>query len=195
MNNSEIIDTLKSVIEAIGEGNVPQDIMEALKKADVPVDKEKESEIDTTTRNFRDAQYGEDIFSRDLQKKIVESQKVYYWLRVYMKDEMEIGAGDKVIFKYVPSGEELEGTFACYSKSTKNTDEDATVQWIPEEDKKVLCIMIDLEEINDPIRSVKYPFIRTLFKGSKWYDHSLMRREEFEISSSNKPINYYDIDF
>ena len=51
---------------------------------------------------------------------IIENQKIYFWIRIYLKDEIEISPDTKVKIKYVPEEEELETIFVCYSKKKGN---------------------------------------------------------------------------
>ena len=53
----------------------------------------------------------------DSVKTKVEKQKVYFWIRVYLSEEVpELEPGDDITIKYMPSGEELITKFICYSK-------------------------------------------------------------------------------
>ena len=54
--------------------------------------------------------------------KIIEEQKVYFWIRVFLKEEdNNIQAGDNITIKYTPSGETLttqfiaDGTLSTYT--------------------------------------------------------------------------------
>ena len=129
--------------------------------------------------------------------KIVEGQKVYFWIRVYLSEEDNIlTSNDDISIRYVNSGEVLETKFICYAKSNLTQDHDPNVvNYNPEDDKKVLCLMVDSERINK--NSDDIPFIRTLFKIGKYYDYQLLRREELElvINKSGEILDYFDIDF
>ena len=47
----------------------------------------------------------------DPAMKILEEQKVYIWIRLYLKEEANVEVGDDVIITYTPSGEKLETKF------------------------------------------------------------------------------------
>lgn len=126
---------------------------------------------------------------------VSEKQKVYVWYRVYLKEEdidININVGDDV--SIIWKDEKLTSKFICYGKTGMNRDFDHIVRFDSEDDKKILCLMVDLEVINE---SEEIPFIRTLFKAGKHYEYQLFKREElkFIIDSTNEEIKYYDINF
>ncbi len=127
---------------------------------------------------------------------VAEEQKIYFWIRLYIKDEnLEINQGDDINLVYTPSGELLETKFICYGKQGLEKDFDNQVtSYNPEDDKKILCLMIDSKVIN---YSNDIPFIRTLFKTGYHYEYQLVKRDEliFKISKNDLIIDYYDIDF
>lgn len=129
--------------------------------------------------------------------KIVESQKIYFWIRVYLSEEDRILLpNDGISIKYVESGEVLEAKFICYAKSNLNKDHDPdVVSYNPEEDKKVLCLMVDSERIDK--NSDDIPFIRTLFKIGRYYEYQVVKREDLEliVDKSGQKLEYFDIDF
>ena len=137
-----------------------------------------------------------DEVSKDVTTKIVEEQKVYFWIRLYLKDEdPNIQVGDDIVIEYTPSGEELTTKFICYDKQGLSTDhQDEITNYNPEDNKKVLCLMVDTKMVNynDDI-----PFIRTLFKTSYHYDYQLVRRDEllFVDKKSGLLLDYFDVDF
>lgn len=137
-----------------------------------------------------------DEVSKDVTTKIVEEQKVYFWIRLYLKDEdPNIQVGDDIVIEYTPSGEELSTKFICYDKQGLSTDhQDEITNYNPEDNKKVLCLMVDTKMVNynDDI-----PFIRTLFKTSYHYDYQLVRRDEllFVDKKSGLLLDYFDVDF
>ena len=127
---------------------------------------------------------------------IIENQKIYFWIRIYLKDEIEISPDTKVKIKYVPEEEELETIFVCYSKKKGNHNFnklEEIVEYETEDDKKVLCLMVDSDRINK--NSEDIPFIRTLFKISRWYYPQVFKLSDLEISSNGTLLNYYDIEF
>jgi hypothetical protein len=137
-----------------------------------------------------------DEVSKDVITKIVEEQKVYFWIRLYLKDEdPNIQVGDDIIIEYVPSGEELITKFICYDKQGLSTDHQGEItNYNPEDNKKVLCLMVDTKMVNynDDI-----PFIRTLFKMSYHYNYQLVKRDEllFINGKNGMLLDYFDVDF
>lgn len=137
-----------------------------------------------------------DEVSKDVTTKIVEEQKVYFWIRLYLKDEdPNIQIGDDITIEYTPSGEKISTKFICYDKKGLSVDhQDEITNYNPEDNKKVLCLMVDTKMINynDDI-----PFIRTLFKTSYHYEYQLIRRDEllFTNSRNGMLLEYFDVDF
>ncbi len=128
--------------------------------------------------------------------RIVEEQKVYFWIRLYLKEENEnLQIGDDVVISWTPSGEKLTTKFAAYAKKGLERDHfDEVTNYNPEDDKRVLCLLIDnnMVNFNDDI-----PFIRTLFKTGYHYEYQLVKREElqFVVSKNGVILDYYDCDF
>lgn len=129
--------------------------------------------------------------------QIIEKQKVYFWIRLYLREEDQIlDPNDTIQIRYVTSGEVLETKFICYNKSILNQDHDPdVVNYNPEDDKKVLCLMVDSEKINKDSEDI--PFIRTLFKIGQYYDYQLLKREELEfiVQKNGQILDYFDVDF
>jgi len=128
--------------------------------------------------------------------KIIEEQKIYFWIRLYLSEEdQNIQIGDDVVITYNPSGEELITKFICYGKSGLERDHnDEVINYNPDDDKKVLCLMVDENVIN---YSEEIPFIRTLFKTGRHYEYQLMRRDELLFINKRNGfiLDYYDCDF
>jgi hypothetical protein len=127
--------------------------------------------------------------------EITEKQKVYFWIRVYLHNEIDIKPDTDVSIQYVSSGEKLITKFICFAKQGINKDmEENVINYNPEEDKKVLCLMIDSERIDN--NSDDIPFIRTLFRIGKYYTPQILRNSDMLISdSSGNKLDFYDIDF
>jgi len=72
--------------------------------------------------------------------------------------------------------------------------DDELTSYNAEEDKKVLCLMVDEKEIN---QSTNIPFIRTLFKLGHHYEYNVMRRDEliFTNDRNGVMIDWFDCDF
>ena len=129
--------------------------------------------------------------------KVIEEQKVYIWIRLYLKEESDVQIGDEIFMTYKPSGEKLETKFICYDKTSLSKDHDdleKIINFNPEDDKKVLCLMVDQEKIN---KGTNIPFIRTLFKSSIHYQYQLLRRDEltFTNSRTGETLDYFDCDY
>lgn len=126
---------------------------------------------------------------------VVEQQKVYIWIRLYLKDELtSTQIGDDISMVYKPSGEKLSTKFICYGKTglTKDHDDmEKIINFNPEDDKKELCLMVDESTIN---KGDGIPFIKTLFKTSIHYQYQLVRRDEliFVNDRTGEVLDYFD---
>lgn len=138
-----------------------------------------------------------DFSSEDFvpRSQIREKQKVYFWIRVYLKEEIDLDPMTELTLTYNPSVEQVNCKFVCYAKkgTEKNQNEDV-INYNPEDDKKVLCLMVDAERID--VYSDDIPFLRTLFRISRWYQPSIIRIMELTLQKSNgEKIDFFDIDF
>jgi hypothetical protein len=127
----------------------------------------------------------------------IEKQKIYIWLRVYLKSEIsDIKEGDDFKIEYTPSGEKLISKFIAYGKknSIKDADDYTQIQVNTEDDNKVLCLMVDENEIQN---GENIPFIRTLFKTSRHFEYQVYKREQLTITNirTNEILDYIDCDF
>jgi hypothetical protein len=127
----------------------------------------------------------------------VEKQMVYIWIRLYLKEEISnIKDGDEFVIKYKLSGEELNTTFICFGKqnSFKDSEDYTEIQMLSEDDKKVLCLMVNEEDIKI---GESIPFIRTLFKGSVHYQEQVYHRDDMTFTNkrTSEVMNYIDCDF
>jgi len=127
----------------------------------------------------------------------VEKQMVYIWIRLYLKEEISnIKDGDEFVINYKPSGEELNTTFICFGKqnSFKDAEDYTEIQMLTEDDKKVLCLMVNEEDIKI---GESIPFIRTLFKGSIHYQEQVYHRDDmtFTNTRTSEVMKYIDCDF
>jgi hypothetical protein len=134
--------------------------------------------------------------SDDTVNTIIEEQRTFFWIRLYIKDEQpNIEVGDDVTIHYIPSGEKMTTKFICYGKQGLDKDNGELVtHYNTEDDKKVLCLMIDEKMVNF---SEDIPFIRTLFKTGRHFEYQLVRRDEllFIIDKNNIILDYYDTSF
>ena len=126
--------------------------------------------------------------------KVLEEQKVYIWIRLYLKEESDIEIGDDIIMAYKPSGEKLETKFICFGKEGMEKDNDGLVNWNSEDNKKVLCLMVDQDKINN---GTDIPFIRTLFKTGIHYEYQLLKRDDlvFLNERTKETLEYFDCDY
>jgi hypothetical protein len=137
-----------------------------------------------------------DIVDQTAMSKVTEEQKVYFWIRLYLKDDnINAEIGDDISINWKQSGEKLVTKFICYGKKGLNKDyNDQVTNYNSEDDKKCLCLMIDTKMVNfnDDI-----PFIRTLFKTGYHYQYQLVKREDlqFIIDKNGMILDYFDCDF
>lgn len=131
-----------------------------------------------------------------LETKVNEEQKIYTWIRLFLKEEsQDIIIGDDIIIKWLPTGEELETKFIAYGKVGIDKDHtDEVRQYVSEDDKKCLSLMVDERIIN---YSNEIPFIRTLFKTGRYYEYQLVKRTEliFINKRTNIELDYFDCNF
>lgn len=135
---------------------------------------------------------GEDFVPRS---EIKQKQKVYFWIRVYLKEETDIEVNTDVSIVWHETGEKLTTKFICYSKKGLDRDLDEQVtNYNPEDDKKVLCLMVEEDKIN--IDNEDIPFIKTLFKIGRFYEKQVWRKEDMSLlDGSGKELPWFDIDF
>lgn len=149
---------------------------------------EKIRTIDTTELS--------DGVSNEAVNTVIEEQRTFFWVRLYIKDEQpNIEVGDDVTILYTPSGEKMTTKFICFGKQGLDKDNGKLVtHYNTEDDKKVLCLMIDEKIVNF---SNEIPFIRTLFKTGRHFEYQLVRRDElqFIIDKNNIILDYYDTSF
>jgi hypothetical protein len=127
---------------------------------------------------------------------VIEDQKIYFWIRLFLKEEdSNLKVGDDIIIKWNPSGEELETKFFAWGKKgfEKDLSEDIT-SYNPEDDKKVLSLMIDEKAVN---YNDNIPFIRTLFKTGRHYEYQLVKRTDLVFINKRNGVilDYFDCDF
>jgi hypothetical protein len=146
----------------------------------------------------------------EIISKVVEEQKVYFWIRLYLKEEdLNIQAGDDIVIRYQPRStfidgvkiweseqvEELVTKFVCYGKKGLEKDHDnEVVNYSNEDDSKILCLMVDETTVNF---GEGIGFIRTLFKTGRHYEYQLVRRDELLFINKRNGVilDYFDCDF
>ena len=126
--------------------------------------------------------------------KVIEEQKVYIWIRLYLKEEdSKLLPNDNITLSY--KDEVLVTKFICYGKAQVHDDiDDFMIKYDSEDNKKILCLMIDINSIN---YNDNIPFLRTLFKIGIHYEYQLVKRDDlkFIIDRTGEVIDYYDSDF
>lgn len=150
------------------------------------VDKAKTIDVDKI--NFD----GEDFQPKT---KIIQKQRVYLWMRLYLKNDIDILPETKVMMVYNGGEELLETYFMYFGK--KGLERDVNGQIInfnPDDDKRVLCLLIDTDRLN--VNCVDIPYIKTLFPLGKFYKPQYIKKMDFEfLIDGDKQIEFYDIDF
>lgn len=131
----------------------------------------------------------------DLQVKEIEKQKVYLWIRILLKDIVgDLQIGDDFEITYLPKNEKIISKFIAFGKKNLNRDLDnAVVNYDPEDDTKILCLMVDESQLE----SNEIPFIRSLFKTSKYFEYQVYRRVDLEFRNvrTQQVYEYLDADF
>jgi hypothetical protein len=127
---------------------------------------------------------------------VTEEQKVYFWIRLFLKEEdPNVNIGDDITIEWVPTGEKLQTKFIAFGKKGFDKDGgDEITSYSTEDDKKILSLMIDTKMVNfnDDI-----PFIRTLFKTGYHYQDNIFKRSEllFVNNRNSMILDYFDCDF
>lgn len=125
----------------------------------------------------------------------VTPEKVYFWTRLYLTQEDPcVKIGDTVWIEYTPSGERLETKFIAYGKKGLERDHEGEVtNYNPEDDQRILCLMIEEKTVN---HSDEIPFLRTLFKLGRHYEYQVVRRTELIfVKEDGGILEYYDCEF
>ena len=139
-----------------------------------------------------------DVISKEEQeiKQVVNEQKIYFWIRLFLKEEdSNLEVSDDISIKWTPTGEELKTKFICYAKTGLQKDYDEQiVNYNSEDDKKVICLMVDEGQVN---YNENIPFIRTLFRVGRHFEHQLVKRSEllFVNDRNGMILDYFDCTF
>ena len=149
------------------------------------VDQAKKINLDKVDFN------GEDFVPRS---EVKQKQKVYFWIRVYLKEEVEISQDIDVSIVW-KENERLTTKFICYAKKGLDKDlEEQVTNYNPEDDKKVLCLMVEEDRIN--INNEDIPFIKTLFKIGRFYEKQVWQRTDMKLTDKDgRELPWFDIDF
>jgi len=140
------------------------------------------------------AELSDDV-SKDPEVEITP-EKIYFWTRIYMKQENpSLEIGDVISMRHIPSGEEIKAQFFAYGKTgLERNHDDELINFDPEDDKKVICLMVEEKTINE---SEDIPFMRTLFKLGRHYEYNVIRRGDLHFINDRNGvmIEWYDCDF
>jgi len=149
---------------------------------------EEAKKIDVNKVNFE----GEDF---QPQTKIIQKQKVYFWIRLYLKDEIDIKPETKVSLIYLDGKEQLDTYFMYFGKKGLERDKDGQiVNFNPEDDKRILCLLVDSDRINNNNEDI--PYIKTLSPLSKHYKPQYFKKFDFSILLNDEtPLDFFDIEF
>ena len=133
----------------------------------------------------------------EVKTEIIEKQRIYFWIRLYLKNEIkDIKPGDILRICYIPSGEILNTTFVVFGKKNLNRDLDnEIINYDPENEPKTLCLMVDEDDIKE--NSDGIPFIRSLFKTFGYYEFRVYNRSELTFTNvrTGEVAEYIDTDF
>ena len=125
--------------------------------------------------------------------RIIQKQRVYIWIRLYLKNEIEIKPETLVQIEY-NGQEKLDTHFMFFGKKGLERDKDGQiVNFDPEDDTKVLCLMVDVEKIDKDNENI--PFMKTLFKLGKFYEPQIIKKSDFNFKVGETNLDFYDIDF
>jgi len=129
------------------------------------------------------------------RQRIVEKQRVYRWTRVFVKEEVvDIAVNDIYHIRHLPTGESMECSFICFAKKGLAKDSSGSiVSYDGEEDRKILCLMIDTDLLGkEGVRTIS-----SLFPNTPYYEYNLMRRDElvFENKRTGERLDYFDVQF
>lgn len=130
------------------------------------------------------------------RSEIIQKQKIYFWIRVYLNEEdSELTPNDTIWIEFNPTGEKLETKFICYAKTGTEIDTpDSITNYTPEDNKKIICLIVDQDKINK--NSDNIPVIRSLFKIGNYYQYHLFKREDIIFKTKGgKILEYFDVDF
>ena len=81
-----------------------------------------------------------DEVDNESSTKVIEEQKIFFWIRLYLSEEdPNVKVGDDITIEWVHTGEKLKTKFAAYGKEGVNKDQgDEMTNYNPEDDKRIL---------------------------------------------------------
>ena len=138
----------------------------------------------------------------NIQTRILENEQQHFWTRLYLKEEIDLPQGCIVEYSYAPTGEKIEMVFTNYDKKNQ-TDKhfEDLIEYVKEDDKKVLCLLVDMKEINT---RQDIPTLRRMFKHSIYFEQMFLRIVDlpFTIITTNEEgtevrinLEYYDVEY
>jgi hypothetical protein len=154
-------------------------IIEEIKKID-----------DETLNNMVDV----DEYYYDIKVDVVERQRLYIWVRLFLKkDDIDIIEGDTIELTYLPNQESITVTFSTWERMGYTKDMGYYVTNVQDIDKSILILMVDVDLFNDD----SIPFIRSLFRESRYFDYVMVKRDEliFKNIRTNEVLDYIDCSF
>ncbi len=132
---------------------------------------------------------------QEIQQRVQE-QKVYFWIRLFLKEEStDLEIGDDININWTPTGEKLPTKFVCYGKTGLQKDHaEEIINYSTEDDKKVLCLMVDDNMVN---YNEDIPFVSTLFNVGRHYEYQLIKRSELLFINDRNDVilDYFDCTF
>ena len=151
---------------------------------------EKIKSIDIDKIEFKDGK-------RKIVSDVIEKQKEFLWLRVFLKDELGgINIGDEFTLRYILDNGDVENMkmeFISYGKNSLNVDSDydnIISNYDSEFNNKKLIFMIDKDIL------IKKTNIRKLFKNTVYYEDVLLKRDSLLLLDNNESsIEYVDMEF
>ena len=129
--------------------------------------------------------------------KTIEESKVYTWTRLYIRDEVDIKSGEHIRIKHTPTKEYIDLEFSSFEKKGFNRNENGEIiiNYESEEDKKILCLLVDMSFINKSDNNI--PFLRSIFRGSDYYEEHVIRMMDFKFTHLEKEteLDCYSVKF
>lgn len=127
--------------------------------------------------------------------EIKQKQKVYFWIRVFLKEESTLDTNQDITIHWLEGDEKLVAKFICFQKKGMSfNQEEQITNYNNEDDKKVLCLMIEEERIN--INNQDIPFLKTLFRIGRHYQNQIWRKDSMKLTSEDgSELDWFDIEF
>jgi hypothetical protein len=146
--------------------------------------------------NINTDELSDDVSSDPIVNEI-EKQKVYVWIRLYLKEgsNVSLNIGDDFTILYNLTGESMNSKFVYFGKKVAIRDsvEFGELNTSLEDDKNILCLMVDEEYL----RRDDIPFLRSLFKTSPYFTYQVYNRENLIFTNLRtlESLEYVDCEF